>query len=448
MFYINKDKPLTAELLFKIISKYRLDIQPALKKSKKYYDGEHDILTKTYSDETKPCNKTIINYCKNITDNYNGYLATPGFISYSSQQDIEDIMDILRYNDYQAEDSALLKDALIYGKACELMYNDKEAKTRFKLIDPINSFGIYDNSLTGDLLYFVRMYEEDEWDNNDAWLVDVYSDKEITQYRMVGEQSFLTLIKTEPHYFSQCPANIFYLPDEKSIFECILSAQDSFNSLLSAEIDDYSEFCDAYMTLEGVDAETDDITAMKKDRVMILPTGAKASWLTKQANDTQVENMLKRIHDSIYRIAQCPDFSSETFVGGVSTGIALQYRLTGCENRAGTIEGEMKKALQRRIEIICGIASLKLGEEVFRDIQIEFKRNIPADEQALINIVNSLKGTVSDKTLLGLLPFIPDVNKELEELEAQKQKNMEVYGFGFNTETEEDTEEDIEDNGI
>ena len=441
MFYLNKDKPLTGMLLFKIISKYRADIQPILKTCKDYYDGKHDILTKSYSDETKPCNKTIINYCKNITDNYNGYIATPGFISYSSEQDIEDIMDILRYNDYQAEDSAFLKDALIYGKACELMYIDAESKTRFKLVDPINSFGIYDNSLTGDLLYFVRMYEEDEWDDNDTWLVDVYTDKEVLHYKMVGEQSFLTFLSSEQHYFSQCPANIFYLPDEKSIFDCIKSAQDSFNDLLSAEIDDYSEFCDAYLTLEGVDAETDDVQSMKTDRVLCLPVGAKAAWLTKQGNDTQVENMLKRLHDSIYRIAQCPDFSSETFVGGVSSGIALQYRLTGCENRAGTIEGEMKKALQRRVEIICGIASLKLGEEVFRDIKINFERNIPADEQAIINKVNALKGTVSDKTLLGWIPGITNVDEELIAIEEQKQHNMEVFGFGFNTNTEDEEEE-------
>ena len=441
MFYLNKENPLTADLLFKIISKYRLEVQPVLENYKKYYDGQHDILKKTYSDETKPCNKTVINYCKNITDNYNGYLATPGFISYASNQDIEEIMDILRYNDYQAEDAAFLKNALIYGKACELMYIDNDAKTRFKLIDPLNSFGIYDDSLAGDLMYFVRMYKADEWDDNDKWYVDVYSDTEVTHYSMLGEQGFLTLINSEPHYFTQCPANIFYLPDEKSIFDCIISSQDSFNSLLSAEIDDYSEFCDAYLTLEGVDAEQDDVQSLKQDRVIILPVGAKAAWLTKQGNDTQVENMLKRIHDSIYRIAQCPDFSSETFVGGVSSGIALQYRLTGMENRAGTIEGEMKKALQRRIEIICGIASLKLGEEIFRDIQIEFKRNIPADEAAIINIVNSLQGRVSDKTLLALLPFIPDVNAELEALEEQKQHNMEMYGFGFNS-TEPDTEDE------
>lgn len=447
MFYLNRNTPLTADLLFKMISKFRLEVQTKLSHYKDYYDGKHDILTKSYSDENKPCNKTIINYCKNIVDNYNGYVASPGFISYSSEQDIEDIMDILRYNDYQSEDSAFLKDALIYGKACELMYIDNESKTRFKLIDPLNSFGVYDNSLTGDLMYFVRMYKVDEWDDTDKWAVVVYTDTEVRHYTMTGEQGFLTAGLIEPHYFSQCPANIFYLPDEKSIFDCILSAQDSFNDLLSAEIDDYSEFCDAYLTLEGCDADETDVKSLKQDKVLLLPTGAKANWLTKQGNDTQVENMLKRIHDSIYRIAQCPDFSSETFVGGVSSGIALQYRLTGMENRASTIEGEMKKALQRRIEIICGIASLKLGEEVFRDISIEFKRNIPADEQALINMVNSLKGTVSDKTLLSLLPFIPDVNAEMEALEEQKAHNMELYGFPLpeETDTEENTEEETEE---
>ena len=147
---------------------------------------------------------------------------------------------------------------------------------------------------------------------------------------------------------------------------------------------------------------------------MILPEGAVASWLTKNANDTQIENIIKRLHDSIYRIAQCPDFSSETFVGGVSSGIAIRYRLTGMETKAAKIEGEMKKALQRRIELICGVASLMLGEEVFRDIQITFSRNIPVDDTSVINMVSQLQGVVSDATLLSQLPFVQDVNAELE----------------------------------
>lgn len=441
MFYLNKDTELTAALLAKMINRFRINVEPRLQKYKNYYDGIQAILHKEYTDPSKPCNKTVINYCKNITDSYTGYIATPGHISYSSDEDIEDIMNILRYNDYQAEDSALLLDALVYGVACELMYIDNAGKTRFRLINPTQCFGVYDDSLTGDLMYFVRMYKLNDWDETDTYRVDVYSDYSVKHYTMTGANGALMFEAEEPHYFAQCPANIFTLPDEKSIFDCVLNLQDSANELLSAEIDDYAAFCDAYLVLQGVDADAEDIASMKANRVLVLPEGATANWLTKNASDAQVENILKRIHDSIYRVAQCPDFSSESFVGGVSSGIAIQYRLTGMETRAGKIEAEMKKALQRRIEIICGIASLKLGEDVYRDIAIDFKRNIPEDVTSTINMVNALKGSVSDATLLSQLPFIDDVNAELEALQAQKEANMELYSFGTSVANEEEEEE-------
>lgn len=413
-----------------MINRFYLSVEPKLNKYKNYYDGKQSILNKKYSDENKPCSRTVINYCKNIVDSYCGYLASPGYISYSSDNNIEDIMNILRYNDFQTEDSDFLLDALIYGAAAELMYNDNDGKTRFKLINPTTCFGIYDDSLTGDLMYFVRMYKTNEWDESNTYNVDVYSDYDIKHYEMSGKNGGLIFLSEEPHYFNQCPANIFTLPDEKSIFDCILTLQDGVNELLSSEIDDYSAFCDAYLALVGVDAEIEDIAAMKENRVLILPEGATANWLTKNSSDAQVENILKRMHDSIYRTAQCPDFSSETFVGGVSSGIAIRYRLTGMENKCGIIEGRMKKALQRRVEIICGIASLKLGEEVFRDIKIVFKRNIPEDLSTNIDLVNKLKGSVSDATLLSQLPFITDINAELEALNKQKAENMALYDFG------------------
>ena len=429
MFYLNKGAELNIDLLQKMISKFNVEVQPKLRKYKNYYDGIQKILAKTYSDETKPCSHTVINYMKDIADSYCGYLATPGYISYGSEQDIEDIMNILRYNDYMSQDSDFLLDALVYGVASELMYLDNAGQVRFRLITPTNCFGIYDDTLTGDLMYFVRMYQASLWDNSNTYFVDVYSDFDVKHYRMSGENGYLEFLSDEKHYFSQCPANIFYLPDEKSIFDCVLPLQDAVNELISSEIDDYSAFCDAYLVLENVDADAEDIQMMKQNRVLLLPEGAKASWLTKNANDAQVENILQRIHDSIYRIAKCPDFSSEKFIGGVSSGIAIRYRLTGMENRAGIIEGRMKKALQRRIEIICGIASLKLGEAVFRDIKIDFKRNIAVDETQTINMVNALKGTVSDATLLAQLPFIDDVNAELEAVAAQKEANMALYDF-------------------
>ena len=438
MFYVSKDTELSVVLLQKMINRFRMNEQPRLEKYKKYYDGIQAILNKSYSDASKPCSRTVINYCKNIVDSYCGYLATPGFISYRSDEDIEEIMNILRYNDYQAEDSDFLLDALVYGVAAELMYIDNMGQTRFRLINPINCFGICDDTLSGDLLYFVRMYEASDWDDSDLYNVDVYSDFNVKHYTMNGMNGNLTYIGEEFHYFSQCPANIFALPDEKSIFDCVIGLQDAANELLSSEIDDYSAFVDAYLVFNGVDVEHDDVTKLKQDRIIILPEGATAMWLTKNANDAQVENIMKRIHESIYRVAQCPDFSSESFVGGVSSGIAIQYRLTGMETRAGKIEAVMKKALQRRVEIISGIASLKMGESIFRDIEIDFKRNIPADTQSTINLINSLKGTVSDATLLSQLDFVTDVNAELEAVQEQKSANMELYGFALTSGNEEE----------
>ena len=440
MFYLNKDTGLTVELLQKMINKFRVEVEPKLSKYKKYYDGMQDILSKHYTDNSKPCNRTVTNILKNIVDSYCGYLATPSYISYTSENDIESVMDILRYNDYQAEDANFLLNALIYGTACELMYLDTNSQVRFRQINPTTCFGVYDDSLTGDLMYFVRMYKVSDWDNTDLYNVDVYSDYDIKHYTMGGTNGYLLFKGEEPHYFSQCPANIFTLQDEKSIFDCVIGLQDTYNEVLSAEVDDLNAFVDAYMVLQGVDADAEDIAAMKANRVLVVPEGASATYLTKTANDTQIENILKRLQDSIYRISACVDFSSESFTGGVSSGVAIRFKLSGMETRAGKIEAEMKKALQRRVEIISGIASLKLGEEVFRDIDISFKRNIPEDITATIGLINTLKGTVSDATLLSQLPVISDVNAELEKVQEQKAKNMELYSFGAPTGTDEEEE--------
>lgn len=443
MFSVNKDKIIDVELLQKMISKFNLEERPKLKKNKEYYDGKQNILKKSYSDASKVCNKVVLNYCKNIADSYCGYLASPDHISYSSEEDITEIMDVLNYNDYQTQDSNFLLDALVYKVAYELMYIDENGKVRFKLVNPLQCFAIYEDSLNEELVGFVRIYPVDIWDNENTYKVDLYLDSVIQHFEMSGENGYLQFIEEEQHYFNQVPVNVLRLPNDENIFNCIVSMQDAVNEIVSSEIDDFSAFCDAYLTLIGLDADDEDIAKMKENRVLILPEGGQANWLIKNSTNNQSETILKRLHETIYRVASCPDFSSESFVGGVSSGIAIQYRLTGMETRAAKICAEMKKALIRRIEIICGVASLKAGEEIFTNIDIKFTRNIPVDSNAIINLVSNLKGIVSDKTLLGQLGFIEDINEELEQLHEEKQANMELYGFGTSNEDSEDNEDDV-----
>lgn len=438
MFNLPRETEFTPDLLYKMIGKFRQSVLPRIQKYKDYYDGVQQILLKSYSDSSKPCSKAVTNYCKNITDSYCGYLAAPGYISYTSDEDIDEVLDVLKYNDYQEEDAALLLDALVYGVGAELMYTDEQGQLRFRLINPTTCFGIFDDCLTQELMYFVRIYKVNDWNDSNIYNVDVYSDFDIKHYQMQGDMGGLQFIGEEKHYFNQCPANIFYMPDEKSIFDCIMPLQDSYNQIITSEIDDYSAFVDAYLVIQGGDLLPEDVAKMKESRILVLPEDTTASWLTKNASDAQTENLLKRVHDSIYRIASCPDFSSETFVGGVSSGIALKFRLCGMENRASKIEAIMKKALLRRIEIICGIASLKIGEEVFSNVNIIFKRNIPDDSSTLVNTVSALRGVVSDETLLRFIPQIDDIPAELEKIKKQKEENVAMYDFGVQFDNEEE----------
>ena len=429
MFYIDQNTELTPALLQKLINKFKVNDLPQLQRWKNYYDGKHAILNKTYADASKECNHVITNYCKIIADTYSGYICGKP-VSYTSNQPIDDIQECINYNDSAAEDMLWCSNALIYGVAYELQWIDKYSQVRYSQVSPLNSFAVYDNTLDSELLYFVRWYKTDNFNESDIYNIEVYSANDIKTYETHGLGGALKLIKEEAHYFGDVPVSVFNL-------------NDAYNELQSSEIDDYNAFVDAFLTLEGVDAENDDIAAMKENRVLILPVGSKAEWLTKNTNDTQITNMLENIKKNIFKVSACPDMADETFLA--QSGTALAYKLVGFENVASSIVAQFTKAIQRRIELICNILNLKASDAMWRDININFVRNIPVNLTDIIQLVNNLKGTVSDATLLSQLPFIDDVNAELEALQKQKEQNIALYGFGHVDNSEDDDNGDDEE---
>jgi SPP1 family phage portal protein len=241
-----------------------------------------------------------------------------------------------------------------------------------------------------------------------------------------------------PHYFQQVPFVEFRLNEEKdSIFDKIISLQDAYNELLSSEVDDFQAFTDAYLVLKGCGIAEEDAAQMRENRILMLDSEDSAEYLTKNISDTQIENMLSNINDSIHVIANSPDFNDEKFMA--TSGIAMRYKLVGFENTSSAIAANMTKALQRRIELLYTVIGLIAGDK-FKDVQIKFTRNLPLDNTEIINTINSLRGMLSDRTLIGLLPFVSDVDAELEAIQTQKVLNMEMYNFGGEDTTKEENE--------
>lgn len=428
MYLIQRNEELTPLRLSKIIGHFQTQTKPKLETYHNYYMGKQAITAKQPTDVGKPCNKVVVNYCANIVDTYNGYL-TGIDIKYNSNEDLEAVLNVLNYNDVHSEDSELLKDALVYGYGVEINYIDEEGQQRFKKLDPRECIDVYDDTLSQNLLYAIRFYSADYINqNNEEYYVEVYDKYEVKTYKTTNMFNTFNLVEQKPHYFKQVPLTFFYLNNERtSIFDRVMPMQDAYNTLLSGEIDDFEAFADAYLVLKGITADEDDLVSMKRNRVLMMDSDADAAYLTKNISDTQVENIMANLNDSIHKIANAPDFNNEKF--WASSGVALRYKLVGFENAASAIEANMKKALQKRIELICGILNLKGEDAIWRDVQIIFTRNLPQNIEEIAGLVNSLRGLVSNKTLLGQIPFVADVDAELEQLAAEREESMSMYNF-------------------
>lgn len=436
MYYIEKGKELTVAQLSKMLQNFQTSEIPRLKRLYDYYIGNQDILKKQPTDTGKPCNKVVVNYCQSCVDTYNGYL-TGIDIDYDSADDIEPIIEVLNYNDVHTTDTQLLKDALIFGRSCELEYIDEEGKQRFKTVSPMNAFPIYDDTVEEKLAYGVRISAVQNTELSTVeYMVDVYSEIEIYHYKATADLSTVSLLGAEPHFYGQVPMVFMRLnSEEMGIFENILTLQDAYNELLSSNIDDFDSFADAYLVFKGIIPEAEELGEMKKHRALVIGEDSDVSYLTKDINNTNVENMLDIIDEKIHTIALFPDFNDDSFK--TSSGIALKMKLIGFENKASTIEANMRMALQRRIELICGILNLAAEESVWRDVVITFTRNLPTNVDEIVELVNNLRGLVSTETLLSLLPFIDNVQDEMARIDAEKQASYNLYSFASN-EVEDD----------
>lgn len=435
-YYVAKNEELSPDRIAAIINDFLLDGQVKLNKRYNYYLGIQNILRKEATDEGKPCNKIVTNYVRNIVETYKGY--TVGIpVSYSSDNEgFDALMDVLKYNDSNNEDGSLMKDALIYGRAFEIAYIDEGSKQRIKTLNPKGCIPVYANDLNADLLYVIRFWEEEIDVTKRNYYIEVYDNLEVTTYKSESGFTSMVYLDKKPHFHSQVPITVFSLnEEEEGIADQIFSLQDAYNSLLSDSIDDFDAFCDAYMVIKGMTADDEDISAMKQHRVLMLDTDASADYLTKDVSTQEIQNLLTTCESKIREISSCPNFSNETFA--TSSGIAIRYRMMAMENKVAGIMDYFKKALQKRIELLAEIIKLVNGEELWRDIEIEFHRNIPTDLSSVAQQINQFRGLVSDETLLSQIPFVTNVEEELKKIKEQDKAKADIYNNLIGAEDEQ-----------
>lgn len=392
------------------------------------------------ADPAKPNHKVVNPYANYITDIMTGYFLGDPVTYTSEDSELLNVLNaIYNYNDESAENAELSQDASITGVAFEILYLDADKQIRFETISSLGGIPIYEDTIEGDLLYFIRYYtNKDILTGKETTIVEVYSRSEIITYTKDFAASGLTFKSRVSHSFGMVPVVVYYNNKEAlGDFEPVLSEIDAYDILESDSLNEMDYFADAYLGLYGMGGtDSDDIAAMKEQRVLLMPADGKAEWIVKNPSDTYIENMKTRIDANIHKFSKCPAMTDQDFAANAS-GVAMKYKLMGLENATSKKERAFKVGLQRRLELICRMLAVMGSNYDYRAVNIVFTRNIPTNLVEIAEVINNLGSLLSDETKISLLPLDVDYAAE----QARKQAEAEA-GYSIDFEVNDNGNED------
>ena len=437
-------RALTPALVEVLINKHKWEGIPRIKKLRKYYEGRQDILHRVFADKTKPNNKVVNNFCRMITDVTQGYFSGSP-ITYSSDNDkfMMYLQDIYNVNTEENQNSLLSKDASIFGVGYELLYMNEDADIRFTTLPPEEVIMVYGTDVERTPIAAIRHFKVKDYIDSsfDYEKIEVYTKEHIHRYLSYGGS--LTHVSTEEHYFGICPVIPYCNNDEElGDFEGIISLQDAYNDAVSDQANDFEYTADSYLVINGAeDTEMEEFINMKQNRIILLPEGGEAKWLMKRTDNQTVESYKNRLTKDIHRFSNVPDINSSEFMNDIS-GVALKYRWQAMEQACANKERLFKESLYQRQKAICNILAIKGLKFEYTEVKPIFSRNLPVNMNETIQLVATLKGILSQETLLEQLPFIHDIKQELKRIEEEQEDPYADFGAEMNPYGDADLDEE------
>lgn len=431
-----------------------------LKKNMEYYEGIQEILTRK-KEEGAPNNKLVCNHAKDISDTASSYfIGEP--ITYKSDADISALTDALEEAGADETDGDNGLDLSIYGLAYDYVYAKKDKTVlAIKNLSPTHTFVVYDDTIEQNELFAVYYYaKKDDTDQN----ITKYVATVLTQnYRYVlnilNSEKEQTVTETpEPHYLGEVPITE-YRNNKLGIgdFELQIPLIDAYNAIMSDRVNDKEQFIDSILAIYGTLLADEDYTVdengngdgkgaeeamrrLKREKLLELPDGSKAEYLTRTFDESGIEILRKAIEQDIHKFSHIPCMTDESFGGNVS-GVAMEFKLLGMENITKIKTRYYKKGIRKRIRIFSNWLSIKGKNVDTAGIKPVFTRCMPKNLLEISQWVSNLWGKVSRKTLLSQIPFVDDVEAELtavdEEEEKSVQRQQEIFG-NQNTPVEDD----------
>ncbi len=415
-----------------------LDRKGHYDRNRKYYRSENPELYETWqqraSQQISPNNFAPSGYARYIVDTLTGYIASPGYVEYSSDNSeyIGVINTINLQNNEPTVTNQEVREGGIQGKDFELHFLEKDDKNqimpRFVSVPGSECYPIYSEELDPKLEVMIRAIKRK--DKQEIW---VYY-KDITEVYELKDKKLRKLEdKGDINEYSEIPwnigrNNIDYEPDYWQVEQYI----DIIDAIQTYTINSLDKNGRAIILTSLPKSPEVAKNLRELNMIFDMEKGSDGEskdffdYASMELNTDLREYMLNHFINELHKISGIFDFT-KLDLGTDPSGTALKYRIYPMELKASEKVAYRLEFLKHRYELITDIINkhtISGGERVsnadVNELDITMKRNLPANIKAILEENVLMSGYVDKRTLLERIPEIdPEkvIERKGEELE-------------------------------
>lgn len=361
---------------------------------------------------------------------------------------------ITKYNDNGSFFYDCVKDYINTGACYGLVYENKDNETVYAQTSSLTSVAIWNYDTPSQKIGLLRYWLENSKNGGIETHLELIT-KDYKRHYVDGREKtnkdydFKEVIKDRQEVlWDDLPIFAVENPDGLALFENVITLIKKHEQVIknNANIFQYND--DAKLKITGFTPENDSlieqensdgsITMVKNPariaedeailnaKVFYTPDNTgDIDWVIKDINDTASENHKKTCLDLALMISGVPNVTDQGFTNADNAS-ALEKKFFPLDQVLQQADKLFRKELLRMWEMITNRINLKKNTEYdFRDIEIILSRNLPQNNQEIVNSWLKLRGLLSDKTVIDHLPYELDSESELAEMDLQNTDNME-----------------------
>lgn len=376
------------------------------------------------------------------------------------------IKHICEYNDVA---SLFLREVLDYlvKRACyEVYYKDKKTnEIVIAKMDALETIAIWDYSAEKQLIGLYRIIQTTMANGEYQNMIELTTVNGKKYYydtpekrKIFGKPEYDDKYKDEPLFKENederkprlwdddIPATAIENEDGLAIFEPVISLIKAYQQVIQNSRNTFKYNDEAILAVIGYQAENQMTIQDENGNEIINParviedeyvlnskvryldgsndTRADLKWVIKDVNDSALQNHKKTLMDIICLCSFCPNMTDLGFTNADNNS-AIEKKFFGLQQYIATFEGDFKKGLLRRWEIILNKFNKDKGKQYdFRDIEVFLQRNIPTDKATETDRWLKYRGLLPDETIIDNLPDDLDAESEIDKMNEQNAKNM------------------------